>query len=115
MPDTEKAAEAHDRIADLAGLLGDHYSVDCADLLAIGTIDVGAFDLVAADQRCGLASLYGCCRHDLLLDVSVYCSPVCLTGGPASSSAITGTASKMSRSAGSVAKELATPRGDKSK
>jgi hypothetical protein len=63
--DAEKAAEAHHRIADLAGLLVDHDALDGADLVAVGAVDIGAFHLVAADQRCGFPGFCGCCRHDV--------------------------------------------------
>ena len=53
--DSEKAAVSDHRVGDLAGHLVDHHAFDAADLLLVGAVDGGAFDLVAADEREGLA------------------------------------------------------------
>src|SRR5215203_6156300 len=47
---SKEAADTHDGVGRLAADLVDHHALDLADLLAVGAIDVGAFDAVAADQ-----------------------------------------------------------------
>src|SRR5262249_18722153 len=63
LADAEKAAVAQDRIGDLAAHLVEHHALDLADLLVIGAVDRGALDLVAADQRGGLAGFESRCCH----------------------------------------------------
>src|SRR5262245_65442891 len=51
----QKATERHHRIRDLPADLVDHQSLDPADSAVISTVDSGAFDPVAGDQRVSLA------------------------------------------------------------
>src|SRR6478735_5065594 len=47
----EKAAERHDGVGDLAGLLVEHHVVDFAEMVATRIINVGACDAGAGNQR----------------------------------------------------------------
>ena len=47
----EEAAETQHRVGDPAAALFEDDALDGADMPAIGTIDAGAFDPVAGDQR----------------------------------------------------------------
>ncbi len=51
--DAHEAAKAQDGIGDLAAALFHQEALDGADMLAIGVIDLGAFDLVRGDQVMG--------------------------------------------------------------
>ena len=62
--DTEKAAEAQNRVRDLAGPLVDHDALDRTDLRFIRSVNRSAFDLVAADQTDCLSFFRG---HQILL------------------------------------------------
>src|SRR3978361_2105625 len=53
----QEAAEAHDRIRDLAADLVDHNALYLAHPVAVGPVDRRALDLVAADQAGSLAAL----------------------------------------------------------
>ena len=48
------SAEAHHRVRNLAAELVDHHARDLAGPFSVGTIDGGALDLVASDERVSL-------------------------------------------------------------
>jgi hypothetical protein len=48
--DAEKTTEPKDCIAYLTAELVDHHSLDCPDLVVVGSVNGGSFDLVAAYQ-----------------------------------------------------------------
>jgi hypothetical protein len=52
-----EAAEAHDRIGDLAGPLLDHHAFDGSDLLSVRAADRSSLNLVAGDQGVGFADV----------------------------------------------------------
>src|ERR1700730_3930620 len=62
--DPHEAAEAHDRIGDLAADLVDHDPFDSTGLFAVRAIDRRAFHLVAADEAHGFPLIEGRRRGD---------------------------------------------------
>src|SRR5690348_12658218 len=61
--EAEEAAEAEHGIGHAPADLVDHHALDRADLVVVGTVHRGAFDLVAADQISELAFVDFSCGH----------------------------------------------------
>jgi hypothetical protein len=53
--ETQEAAKAENGIRDFPAHLLDHHPFDRSDLVAVGAVDGGTFDLVTADQTGCLA------------------------------------------------------------
>src|SRR5262245_54656829 len=65
--DAQEAAETQHGIIHLAGTLADHDALDRADLVAVRSVDVGSFHLVAADQVVGFFGLAHAVLHLVML------------------------------------------------
>src|SRR3954463_5320369 len=70
LSDPHEAAKRQHGIGNLAAYLVDHHAFDLADLLAVGAVDGGTFDLVAADERDGFTFFSGGRGHVSILSIS---------------------------------------------